>query len=773
MKIFLLFYLFLFLGVFITGVQASKTHAEVYENIYPNIDLKVRESENYSQYQWQIKPGGSIKDIRFENKNTIPIDSGHWTFQKPLAFQMMDGKQVHVDVDIIDKEKNSLGFMVRNYNQNARLSIQCDVEKCYGVSDFMSRDGPGTASASGTTYYIRADGGTATQCTGTTDAPYPGSGTNQPCAWSHPYWALNSSGKWKIQGGDTIIIAPGSYKMGYGAPNTPWCESDGAFECDLPPLPSGPSAGKPTRILGKGWNSGCSDPPELWGSQRPWSIIDLTGSSNVYIGCLEITDHSNCVEDHSNAAACCERNTYPFGDWAPDGIVASDSSNVTLKDLDIHGLATSGIRAGRISNWTVENVRVAGNGWVGWEGDIDGSDSNSGTIHFKDFIVEWNGCGETYPGGKPHNCWSQTAGGYGDGLGTGATGGHWIFEDSIFRYNTSDGLDLLYARKPDSRIEIKRTMSYGNAGNPIKVNGNASIENSLVVGNCGYFSGKSFTYNVDPCRAGGNSLSLELRKGITVSVVNSTIVGHGDCLMNIECDENATCDGSETVIIKNNIFQGYREFEEPSDTTCYMWIDPYNFYNTQIDHNIVYGVKMGEMKLSAHELNQDPRVKNSNLASFDGHLKSNSPAINSGLAVGSLRGLIPADDIEGNSRPSGAGVDRGAYEYQGSSPTPTSTPSPTITVTSPNGGESWPASSTQNITWTSTGSVGNIKIQYSVNSGNSWAAIASSTANDGSYSWTVTNVSSFQCLVKVSETDGSPLDTSNAFFFITSGSGGH
>jgi hypothetical protein len=699
MKKLFLFYLFLFLGVFITTVHASKTNAEVYENIYPHIDLNIQEDENYTQYQWEIKRGGSIDDIRFENKNAIPNEVGHWNFQKPLAYQVIEGKQVHVDVDIIDKEKNSLGFMVRNYKQNTGLSIRCDVEKCYGASDFMSRDGAGTASAAGTTYYIRTDGGTASQCTGTTDAPYPGSGTNQPCAWSHPFWALNSSGNWKIKGGDTIIIAAGSYKMGYGAPNTSWCEADGAYECDLPPLPSGPGAGNPTRILGKGWNSGCSDPPELWGSQRPWQIIDLTGSSNVYIGCLEITDHSSCVEDHSNPSVSCERDTYPFGDWASDGILASDSSNVTLKNLDIHGLASAGIRAGRLSNWTVENVRVAGNGWIGWEGDIDGNDSNSGTIHFKDFIVEWNGCGETYPGGQPHNCWDENVGGYGDGFGTGATGGHWIIEDSIFRYNTSDGLDLLYARNSGSKIEIKRTMAYGNVGNAIKVNGDTAMENCLMVGNCGFFHGKAFTYYVNDCRAGGTPLSFSLRKGTTFSLVNSTIVGQGDCLMGGECDDGS-CDGSEKIIIKNNAFQGYPDYTDPGDTTCYLWLDHFNFYNTQMDYNIVYKTKIAdELTLSAHDLQQNPRFVNDSLASFNGHLQSNSPAIDTGLAVGSLSGLIPANDIEGNSRPGGAGVDRGAYEYQGSAPTPT------ITVTSPNGGESWLAGSTRTITWTSTGAM--------------------------------------------------------------------
>ena len=50
---------------------------------------------------------------------------------------------------------------------------------------------------------------------------------------------------------------------------------------------------------------------------------------------------------------------------------------------------SDGIRAGRIADCTVENVRIAANGWVGWEGDIDGEDANSGTLTFKNWLVEW------------------------------------------------------------------------------------------------------------------------------------------------------------------------------------------------------------------------------------------------------------------------------------------------------------------------------------------------------------------------------------------------
>jgi len=92
----------------------------------------------------------------------------------------------------------------------------------------------------------------------------------------------------------------------------------------------------------------------------------------------------------------------------------------------------------------------------------------------------------------------------------------------------------------------------------------------------------------------------------------------------------------------------------------------------------------------------------------------------------------------------------------------------TITVTSPNGGESWNAGTTQAITWTSSGTVGNVMIEYTIDNGSNWNTIAANTANDGAYSWTVPATSSSQCLIKVSESDGSPTDSSDTTFSIVS-----
>ena len=97
------------------------------------------------------------------------------------------------------------------------------------------------------------------------------------------------------------------------------------------------------------------------------------------------------------------------------------------------------------------------------------------------------------------------------------------------------------------------------------------------------------------------------------------------------------------------------------------------------------------------------------------------------------------------------------------------TPTPqSITVTSPNGGESWTVGTSQNITWTSAGThpVGNINIDYSIDSGTNWTSVVTGTPNDGTYSWTIPNTPSTNCLVRVREIDDCPTDTSNAVFTI-------
>jgi hypothetical protein len=94
-------------------------------------------------------------------------------------------------------------------------------------------------------------------------------------------------------------------------------------------------------------------------------------------------------------------------------------------------------------------------------------------------------------------------------------------------------------------------------------------------------------------------------------------------------------------------------------------------------------------------------------------------------------------------------------------------PASYITVTGPNGGENWQADSTYDITWTSFGTTGNVRIEYSINNGRSWVQVTTSTVDDGSYSWTIPNTPSDSCFVRVKNWSGSPSDISNSVFRIS------
>ncbi len=93
-------------------------------------------------------------------------------------------------------------------------------------------------------------------------------------------------------------------------------------------------------------------------------------------------------------------------------------------------------------------------------------------------------------------------------------------------------------------------------------------------------------------------------------------------------------------------------------------------------------------------------------------------------------------------------------------------------LTAPNGGETWPEQSNQTVTWEYSGNVGSTVSQhYSIDGGSTWNEITGSTANNGTYVWTLPAVTQDEtaCLVKVASTSTSYADTSDADFTITGG----
>ncbi len=439
-------------------------------------------------------------------------------------------------------------------------------------------------------YYVRIDGGDADACNGRVNRAMQAGTTD--CAWSHPFIALPPGKPARISGGDHLHVAAGAYRMGLGAPGSEGCAAEWPWDCHMAALPSG-RAGQPTRVSGAADDGSCRQPPQLWGAERSARVLNLAGSSHVEITCLEITDRSSCVEQHCHGGECsgevlaCARDKPPFGDWSGTGVFASDSVHVVLRDLNVHGMAMRGFHAGRLSHWKLERVKIIGNGWSGWDGDLgEAGSSNTGVIEFEDVEIAWNGCAERYPDGQHFGCWGQTSGGYGDGLGTAATAGDWRFERLRVHHNAADGIDLLYLKAP-GRSTLTASSLYANAGNQFKSTGAARIVDSKIDGRCGDL-GVAGLATRDGCRAGGNSIVLALDGPARVSVENNEIRGQGDCLVVVE----GGTDSSE-VALRNNQLVGSPQWAHADKRSCGFYAHE-SRARIELDGNQLSGVRSGK-----------------------------------------------------------------------------------------------------------------------------------------------------------------------------------
>jgi len=90
----------------------------------------------------------------------------------------------------------------------------------------------------------------------------------------------------------------------------------------------------------------------------------------------------------------------------------------------------------------------------------------------------------------------------------------------------------------------------------------------------------------------------------------------------------------------------------------------------------------------------------------------------------------------------------------------------TLTLLAPNGGEQLTAGSAYMITWSSTGPISDVLIEYSIDNGSNWTLI-NTAANTGLYEWLIPMANSDQCLVRISDaSDPSINDISDAVFTI-------
>ncbi len=447
------------------------------------------------------------------------------------------------------------------------------------------------------TWFVRADGGTrysvnmpTGQCDGLADAAYPGSGVDQHCAFGDYrfLWDDQSYGNhaWVIAGGDTVIVDnTQQWRVGFqgnGSSTDPWCYGvdGGPYGCTNPTIPAG-TASQHTQILGRNYAncstgnvSNRSAMTQIFGGHGVGLALNLGSAAFVDVECLEITRHSDCIIHGTPAyPSACNTNEGPdLDDYDSEGIGEDQGTHdVLLQDLWIHGHTDRGILGPIGGIVTANRVNVSYNGNAGWDFDTS-SGSNDASVNGSLFLhyvtIEWNGCNQEYPAVDTYpaiSCYSQSTGGYGDGIGTPSNEALNVeIDHSIFRYNTQDGEDFGHVDTGASTLSITDSYSYGNNGEQFKWGTHfASVvfENNLAIGNClrlsQPFPGAPSTYNTnleDFCRA-GSTISFNFVQGETALLANNTIVSYAPSTFDFQCGA-ASC-STASMTLTNNIIVGY------------------------------------------------------------------------------------------------------------------------------------------------------------------------------------------------------------------------
>lgn len=468
------------------------------------------------------------------------------------------------------------------------------------------------------TWYVRADGAphyssaiaslswrgldVKHTCDGMHDAPWPAVGTlnvlgavstgdNQPCAIDDFRWLYDDQGsygqlKWIISGGDTIIIDnTKQWRVGWdgdgrNASSEPWCWgwSGGPYGCFNPTIPAG-SSGAPTRILGRNF-ADCNTPDgspshakmsQIFAGHASGAALNLSDAAFVEVQCIELTQHATDCVRHGDPPLPRQCNSdftggLPVDDYGGSGAYTSTGTHdLLLKDLWVHGFTDRGLIGAIGGLVTVEGVDISTNAMSGWDFD-DGraTASVNASLHATHMLIEYSGCSEG-PGGTVETCYSQSTGGYGDGIGTPAGSGMDVYIDhSIFRYNTQDGPDFVHVDEGDHVLQFTNNQSYGNSGASLKFGGafkTATISNNVLIANCSRLSapltGNAQAFNAhlsDYCRA-FNGFGFGVYNGNHVTFSNNTLIGYAPTLIDPACGDTTCADSVFT--FTNNIVRGY------------------------------------------------------------------------------------------------------------------------------------------------------------------------------------------------------------------------
>jgi hypothetical protein len=149
-----------------------------------------------------------------------------------------------------------------------------------------------------------------------------------------------------------------------------------------------------------------------------------------------------------------------------------------------------------------------------------------------------------------------------------------------------------------------------------------------------------------------------LQRGDQVTMHNNSVASEGDCLVIAECDiEHSVCDGSERVVMRNNLFAGFHDFVSSDELTCLTYSENITEQVFDMDYSLIYNTKSTPPCPGSHDLCEvSPGVLINAIDAFDGRLLESSPAVGQADPANA-----PAEDFTRRQRDSSPDI--GAYEW--------------------------------------------------------------------------------------------------------------
>jgi parallel beta-helix repeat protein len=362
--------------------------------------------------------------------------------------------------------------------------------------------------------------------------------------------------------------------------------------------------------------------PILAGTDDLYSAFDLSGCSYVRVENIEITSYE--------------------GDDFRDGISMVDApcEHIVLEDLYIHHIDEFAIDAADVNHLEITNCRITHCGY-GCIGGPTGSAGGWRNVVVHDCELSYSG--HYYQGGPGPSPYDRP-----DGFGIEASNGPIEIKNTVARHNRGDGLD-----SKANNTYIHECVVSNNTCDGIKLWGTGSkIENCLVYGTGDGEGGGS--------PWAGIVIETETQPGATFTVVNVTVhdnpsreaypmyVQYGiDVPINLTMRNTIIANGSGPVYFGDsvNLTAEYNLFYRPGGGEQ-VYADGRGYGPGELGQ-LGPGNIFGDPKFVAPAWGEEG----------DYHLRDGSPAINAGTATGA-----PAIDLDGVTRPQGAGYDMGAYE---------------------------------------------------------------------------------------------------------------